>query len=124
MGYFFHKENMQEISRNFNMLYCNVVATMMNINQNLCRDDDYDMKNWTSFRSFAVGLNFLSHTRPNIAFSIGVITRFMHNLSELHLGAAKRVLRYIAGTQDHGILYSKVTLFESCSYWRSYFKVF
>ena len=35
----------------------------------------------------------------------------MHNPSKLHLGAAKRVLRYIAGTTEHGIWYSKVTNF-------------
>ncbi|XP_015078146.1 uncharacterized protein LOC107021946 [Solanum pennellii] len=39
-----------------------------------------------------------------------VISRFMHNPSKLHLGAAKRVLRCIAGI-DHGIWYSKVTDF-------------
>ena len=35
----------------------------------------------------------------------------MHNPSKLHLGAAKRVLRYIAGKTEHGIFYSKVTNF-------------
>ncbi|XP_069148053.1 uncharacterized protein [Solanum lycopersicum] len=39
------------------------------------------------------------------------LVRFMHNPSKLHLGAAKRVLRYIAGTTEHGIWYSKVTNF-------------
>lgn len=35
----------------------------------------------------------------------------MHSPSKLHLRAAKRILRYIAGTIDHGIWYSKVTNF-------------
>ncbi|WMV25304.1 hypothetical protein MTR67_018689 [Solanum verrucosum] len=35
----------------------------------------------------------------------------MNNPSKLHPGAAKRVLRYIAGTTYHGIWYSKVTNF-------------
>ena len=35
----------------------------------------------------------------------------MPNPSKLHLGAAKRVLRYIAGTSEHGIWYFKVTNF-------------
>ncbi|PHT70769.1 hypothetical protein T459_25873 [Capsicum annuum] len=35
----------------------------------------------------------------------------MHNPSKLHLGDAMRILRYIAGTSDHGIWYSKVTSF-------------
>ncbi|XP_015169065.1 uncharacterized mitochondrial protein AtMg00810-like [Solanum tuberosum] len=83
----------------------------MTINQNLCRDNDSEMTNATYFRSLVGGLNYFSHTRPNISFSVGVITRFMNNPSKLHPGAAKRVLRYIAGTTYHGIWYSKVTNF-------------
>ncbi|KAM3287989.1 hypothetical protein P3S67_021419 [Capsicum chacoense] len=36
----------------------------------------------------------------------------MHNPSKLHLGAAMRILRYIAGTSDYEIWYSKVTIFN------------
>jgi len=93
------------------MVNCNVVTTPMNINEKLCRDDGSEMANATYFRSLVGGLNYLSHTRPDIAFSVGVISRFMHNPSKLHLGAAKRVLRYIDGTTEHGIWYSKVTNF-------------
>ncbi|XP_022843137.1 uncharacterized protein LOC111366657 [Olea europaea var. sylvestris] len=38
--------------------------------------------------------------KPNIAFSVGMISRFMHCPSKIHLGVAKRVLSYIAGTID------------------------
>ncbi|XP_016579224.2 secreted RxLR effector protein 161-like [Capsicum annuum] len=93
------------------MVNCNVAATPMNINEKLCHDDGSEMANATYFRSLAGGLNYLSHTRPDIAFSVGVVSRFMHNPSKLHLGAVKRILRYIVGTLDHGIWYSKVTSF-------------
>ncbi|XP_060195157.1 secreted RxLR effector protein 161-like [Lycium barbarum] len=89
------------------MVNCKVVATPMNINEKLCHDDGTEMDNATYFRSLVGGLNYLSHTRPDIAFSVGVVSRFMHSPSKLHLGAAKRILRYIAGTTDHGIWYSK-----------------
>ncbi|KAL7129296.1 hypothetical protein ABFS83_13G056600 [Erythranthe nasuta] len=36
----------------------------------------------------------------------------MQNPSRIHLGAAKRILRYIAGTMDYGIWYSKVPNFR------------
>eukprot|EP00268_Persea_americana_P019377 TRINITY_DN19929_c0_g1_i4.p1 TRINITY_DN19929_c0_g1~~TRINITY_DN19929_c0_g1_i4.p1 ORF type:complete len:200 (+),score=44.70 TRINITY_DN19929_c0_g1_i4:123-722(+) len=40
----------------------------------------------------------------------------MHNPSTLHLGAAKRILRYVAGTAELGIWYSKVSNFKLTGY--------
>lgn len=77
----------------------------MNINEKLCLDDGTEMANATYFRSLVGGLNYLSHTRPDVAFSVGVVSRFMHSPSKLHLGATKRILKYIAGTIDHEIWY-------------------
>ena len=68
--------------------------------------------NATYFRSLVGGLNHLSHTKPDIAFSVGIVSRFMHNPSKLHLGATKRIFKYVAGTTEHGIWYSKLSNFR------------
>jgi len=62
------------------------------------------------------GLIYLTHTRPDIAYHVGVISRFMQQPSKVHYGAAKRVLQYIAGTLDFGIWYSKTDNFRLCGY--------
>jgi len=36
----------------------------------------------------------------------------MHNPSVHHFGAAKRILRYVAGTSDYGVWYNKVDNFR------------
>ncbi|KAE8180888.1 hypothetical protein CF336_g9117, partial [Tilletia laevis] len=41
-------------------------------------------------------------TRMDIAFQVGKLARFMANPSEEHVAAAKRVLRYLAGTRELG----------------------
>ena len=87
-----------DLLKKFNMVNCKVAATPMNVNEKLCHDDGGKMANAIYFRSLVGGLNYLSHTRPDIAFSVGVVFRFMYNPSKLHLGAAKRILRYVAGT--------------------------
>ncbi|XP_016549467.1 secreted RxLR effector protein 161-like [Capsicum annuum] len=69
-----------------------------------------------SFRILVGGLIYLTHTRPDIVFSVGVISRFMQQSSKVHFGAAKRVLRYIAGTMDYGIWYSQVSNFRLCGF--------
>lgn len=40
----------------------------------------------------------------------------MQNPSKFHFGTAKRVLHYIAGTVDYGIMYSKAYNFSSCGF--------
>ena len=44
-------------------------------------------------------------TRPDIAHAVGVVSRFMHNPGRSHWNAVKHVFRYLAGTQDLGILF-------------------
>ena len=47
---------------------------------------------------------YLAQTRSNITYSVSVISQFMHDLQETHLEAAYRVLRYLKGTSEKGIL--------------------
>ncbi|XP_061352975.1 uncharacterized mitochondrial protein AtMg00810-like [Gastrolobium bilobum] len=38
-------------------------------------------------------LIYLSHTRPDIAYAVGIVSRFMHSPSEDHMKAVYRILR-------------------------------
>ena len=44
-------------------------------------------------------------TRPDVAHSVGVVSRFMGNPGREHWRAVKWLLRYMNGTANHGILY-------------------
>lgn len=61
----------------------------------------------TFFKSLIGCLRYLVHTRPDIAYSIGIISRFMEKLTLMHLNAAKRVLRYVRETLNFGLTYTK-----------------
>ncbi|XP_074369744.1 secreted RxLR effector protein 161-like [Apium graveolens] len=53
------------------------------------------------------GLRYLVFTRPDIAYSVGVVSRFMERPTEMHLAAIKRIIRYVSGTFDLGLVYTK-----------------
>ncbi|KAJ8770389.1 hypothetical protein K2173_015003 [Erythroxylum novogranatense] len=106
------KKYVADLLKRFNMANCEVVATPMNVNKKLQREDGTEKNNSTLFRSLVGGLNYLTHTRPNIAFSVSVVPRFMHNPTKQHFIATKRILRYIAGTLNFGIWYCKVPNFS------------
>ncbi|XP_074299655.1 secreted RxLR effector protein 161-like [Silene latifolia] len=84
----------------------------MNINEKLKRQDGTEQADGRMYRSLVGGLNYLTHTRPDIAFPVSVVSRYMHNPTRQHFGAAKRILRYVAGTVNFGIWYTKVPNFK------------
>lgn len=91
---------------------CETAVTPMNVNEKLQREDGTEAANARLFRILVGGLNYLTHTRPDIAFPISLVSRFLHNPTRQHLGAAKRILRYVAGTMDFGIWYSRTSSFR------------
>ena len=52
-------------------------------------------------------LIYLAHTRPNIFYSVSVINQFMHDPREPHLQVAYRLLDYLKGNLEKGILFKK-----------------
>eukprot|EP00253_Pinus_taeda_P009699 PITA_09699 len=51
-------------------------------------------------------LLYLTHTRPDLSFVVGLIARLMKNPHESHWKAAKSILRYVRGTVHFGIHYN------------------
>jgi hypothetical protein len=52
-------------------------------------------------------LRYLLHTKLDITFAVGYMSRFMEQPTMEHLQAVKRILRYVAGTLDYGLHYGR-----------------
>lgn len=63
----------------------------------------------TQFRATVGSLQYLGLTRPDIAFAVNRLSQYMHQPTDIHWEAVKRVLRYLAGTVTHGIFFSAST---------------
>ena len=61
----------------------------------------------TLYRSITGSLLYLTANRPNIAFSVGVCAQYQAAPKESHLTAVKRIIRYVNGTLNYGLWYSK-----------------
>ena len=61
----------------------------------------------TLYRSMIGCLLFLIASRLDISFSVGVCARFQANPKISHLTAIKRIIKYVNGTSDFGLFYSK-----------------
>jgi hypothetical protein len=65
--------------------------------------------NPTLYRSMIWSLFYLTASRLDIAFSVGVCARIQANPKESHLIAVKRIIRYVNDTLLYGIWYSRET---------------
>ena len=52
-------------------------------------------------------LIYLSYTRPDIAFSVSMVSQHMHSLKESHLDAVYKILRYLKGYLGRGLFFKK-----------------
>ncbi|XP_039127506.1 uncharacterized mitochondrial protein AtMg00810-like [Dioscorea cayenensis subsp. rotundata] len=88
------------------MKNCKLVASPMNSNEQLHLQDNSGSVCPTKYRSIVGGLLYLTHTRPDLMFVVSVVSHFMNSPSTHHFGALKRILRYVSGTLNLGLLYT------------------
>lgn len=88
------------------MADCKPVSTPIDTGTNLERNDNESEIDGTLYKQMVRSLRYLFNTRPGILFAVGLVSRFMEKPRSSHLVAVKRILRYIKGTQDCGILFT------------------
>jgi len=91
------------------MLNCNPCATPMEARLKLSRRLEDEVIEPTAYRSVIGSLRYLVNTRPDIAFVVGVVSRFMETPSKDHWAAVKHILRYLKGTINFGCKYGRGT---------------
>jgi hypothetical protein len=71
----------------------------------LSRDSMMEEVDTTQYRRLVGSVRYLTHTRLNLAFSVGYVSRFMQRPTMKHQEAMKRIIRYVVGTLDHDLYY-------------------
>ncbi|XP_071713380.1 secreted RxLR effector protein 161-like [Rutidosis leptorrhynchoides] len=79
----------------------------MEPNLKMKKDQGKGLKDVKLFQQKVGSLIYLTITRPEIAYSIGIVSQFMQCPTNVHLDAAKRILRYVKGSIGHGLWYKK-----------------
>ena len=97
----------RKILQSAKLTECNAVSTPLEARVKFTTSEENDRVNVTSYRSLIGSLRYLTHTRPDLLYSVGVLSRYMEKPSQEHLNAVKRVIRYVKGTVDYGLLYKK-----------------
>ncbi|KAM0011992.1 putative RNA-directed DNA polymerase [Helianthus debilis subsp. tardiflorus] len=77
---------------------CNPCKFPMESKLKLTKDEDGKPVDATRYRQIIGCLRYLVHTRPDLSYSLGVVSKYMQSPKQSHLVAVKQILRYIKGT--------------------------
>jgi hypothetical protein len=86
---------------------CNASHTPMESRLKLNKYSNDDCVDATEYRRLIGALRYLVNSRPDLAYAVGYVSRFMEKPTVEHLVAVKRILRYVAGTVHLGCHYQK-----------------
>ncbi|GKV37976.1 hypothetical protein SLEP1_g45935 [Rubroshorea leprosula] len=87
-----------------NMDAAKLVSTPLPFSANLSSSAGSALSNSSEYRCILGSLQYLTLTRPDISFAVSRLSQYMHQPTDLHWQALKRVLRYLRGTVYHGLL--------------------
>ncbi|UYV79002.1 hypothetical protein LAZ67_17000616 [Cordylochernes scorpioides] len=96
----------EELLQRFRLQDAKGVSTPMETNLDLSVRKNGNSTERFPYRELIGGLSYLSQrTRPDIAYAVGILSRYCDNYTREHWEAGKRVLRYLKSTKDFGITY-------------------
>jgi hypothetical protein len=72
----------------------------------LTKDESGTSVDQSLYRSMIGSLLYLTASRPDITFAVGVCARYQAEPKISHITQVKRILKYVNGTSDYGILFS------------------
>jgi hypothetical protein len=84
---------------------CNPALTPMEERLKLSRDSTTEEVDATQYRCLVGSLHYLAHIRQDLMFSVVYVSRFLQRPMTEHQQTVKRIIRYVAGTLDHGLYY-------------------
>jgi len=95
-----------QVLEKFGMAECNTIGTPLEVGLQLVKADESD--DALPYREAVGSLMFLMvGTRLELAFAIGKLSRFVSCYGKEHWAAIKRVLRYVKGSMDKGLVFDK-----------------
>jgi hypothetical protein len=106
-GTFVHQAKyMKDLMKKFNMAELKPVSTSMSSAASLGPDEDGETVDQREYRSMIGSLLYLTATRPDIQFAMGLCVRFQVSPRSSHQTTVQRVFRYLKHIPKFGIWYS------------------
>jgi hypothetical protein len=94
----------QEVIARFQMAHCHPVSTPVDLSVTLVKRLESEPADGHPVLKAIGSLRYLADkTRPDVCYSLGVVSKFAANPGATHWAALKRILRYLKGCADLGL---------------------
>jgi hypothetical protein len=105
-----------EILKRFDMLEYKSMNTPMEMSLKLLVDTSSKLVDDTLYRHIIGSLMYMKNTRPDICFVVNTLSQYLVEPRHVHLVVANHVMRYLKGTLDYGLCYTRDHDFRLCGY--------
>jgi hypothetical protein len=96
----------KDLMKKFNMAELKLVSTPMSSATSFGPDEDGEAVHQREYRSMIGSLLYLTATRSDIQFAMGLCVRFQSSPHSSHRTTVQRIFRYLKHTPEFGIWYS------------------
>nr|GEV65681.1 putative RNA-directed DNA polymerase [Tanacetum cinerariifolium] len=86
------KKYILDLLAEIGMINCKPADTPMMVNQKIFMEKKAKLADRNRYQRLVGKLIYLSHTRPDISYAVGVVSRFMHQPQVAHMNAALRIV--------------------------------
>ncbi len=89
----------------YGMTDCKPISIPFEQNVKLSADEGNLVEDTTMYRHIVGSLIYMTITRPDLSYAVGMVSQFMQTPRKPHLDAMRHILRYIKHTLQCGIFY-------------------
>lgn len=101
------KKYVEDLLKSFNIFNCKPSATPLSPNSKLNIFDEAEFAYIIAYKKLIGKLIYVTPSRPNIAFSVNLLSRFMYQPIRNHQEEAKQITRYLSKSMDFEIYYER-----------------
>ncbi|KAG7547174.1 Zinc finger CCHC-type [Arabidopsis suecica] len=99
----------KNLIKRFDMQTSKTARTPLSTASKLTKDEAGQAVDQKLYRAMIGSLLYLTASRPDLCYSVGLCARYQACPRVSHLNAVKRIIKYVKGTVEYGLFYTKHT---------------
>ena len=107
---------MLDMLSKYGMAGCKPIAVPLDQNSKVSADIGVLLEDPTMYRKMVGSLIYATISRPDVSYSVGLVSQFMQELRKPHLDRVWRIIRYLCATVDYALFYAADTPLELYAY--------
>ncbi|KAL8143673.1 hypothetical protein V2J09_016705 [Rumex salicifolius] len=88
----------EDLLKKYGMQNCKPIDSPMEVRHMLRAEEGDELEDARLYRQLVGSLIYLTITRPDLTYAVGVVSQFMHTPRKPHLEAVRRIVRYVGFT--------------------------